>query len=206
MYVPLLKCDFSGILVVAVPSEGCLGQRVLERLIYHEKSLQHVGSFDDETIEPMVGIVDGRLVSSVELFWSGARQLGAIQIRSPPLNKAKFARRFDEWFRTSGFTRLVLVTGVTCSFPLPGVLIKTDCLENPSIPRMEGKMFNESVRHAGFSKAWLKLNNDVEIILSSSIFDLEPLLEGICSLVNIEYKSIMSLEDLHLTPPPDGIY
>ena len=55
-------------------------------------------------------------------------------------------------------------------------------------------------------KAWLKLNKDVEILLSSSIFDLEPLLEGLCSMINIEYKSIMSLEDLHLSPPPDGIY
>ena len=102
MYVPLRKCDFSGILVVAVPSEGCLGQRVLERVIQHEKSLEHVGSFDDDTIEPMVGIVEGRVVSSVELFWSDAQKLGVIQIRSPPLNKTKFSRRFDEWFRNSG--------------------------------------------------------------------------------------------------------
>ena len=43
MYLPHSKVEFSGKLVLAVPSEGFLGQRVVERILESDKSFQHVG-------------------------------------------------------------------------------------------------------------------------------------------------------------------
>ena len=51
MYIPTEKVDFSGPLILAVPSEGCLGQRVVDQLINSEKSFKFVGSFDHTSLQ-----------------------------------------------------------------------------------------------------------------------------------------------------------
>ena len=51
-----------------------------------------------------------------------------------------------------GFTKMVLLSGVRCSFPLPNVIIKSSTLSNIDIPVMEDDMFHKSVHGAGFSK------------------------------------------------------
>lgn len=43
MFIPNSKVRFSGKLVLAVPSEGFLGQRVVESLLENDKNFQHVG-------------------------------------------------------------------------------------------------------------------------------------------------------------------
>lgn len=43
MFIPNSKVGFSGKLVLAVPSEGFLGQRVVESLLESDKKFQHVG-------------------------------------------------------------------------------------------------------------------------------------------------------------------
>lgn len=103
MYISHKKCELSGHLILAVPSEGCLGQRIVDRLLDHEKTFEHVGSFNHEVLQPMVGIVvDGRTVTCMELFWSSSLKLGIVQLRAPPFNRDTFCDVFHSWFETSG--------------------------------------------------------------------------------------------------------
>ena len=107
MYYPKEKCDFSGNLILAVPSEGCLGQRVVDKILEHELSFGHVGTFDHDILQPMVGFIkNGRIVTSMELYWSDALKVGIIQLRSPPFNKETFCDVFQNWFTQSGITDL----------------------------------------------------------------------------------------------------
>ena len=51
MYLSNEKIDLSGPLIVAIPSEGCLGQRVVDQIINTEKSFKFVGSFDHPSLQ-----------------------------------------------------------------------------------------------------------------------------------------------------------
>lgn len=54
----------------------------------------------------------------------------------------------------------------------------------------------------------VKKADSTDVLLSSSIYDLEPILEALCSLVSLPYRNIMALEDMHLSEGvlPEGIY
>ena len=45
------KVNYHGPLLVAVPSEGCLGQRVVDQILSSEKSFKFVGSFDHPSLQ-----------------------------------------------------------------------------------------------------------------------------------------------------------
>ena len=45
------KVNYTGPLLVAVPSEGCLGQRVIDQIVMSEKSFKFVGSFDHPSLQ-----------------------------------------------------------------------------------------------------------------------------------------------------------
>ena len=50
-----------------------------------------------------------------------------------------------------------------------------------------------------------KIDN-TDVLLSSNIYELDPMLEALCQLVSIKYQSIMAIEDMSLSPIPEGIY
>lgn len=50
------KFNYTGPLLVAVPSEGCLGQRVIDQIVMSEKSFKFVGSFDHPSLQVYLSI------------------------------------------------------------------------------------------------------------------------------------------------------
>jgi len=162
MYIPHEKINPSGALILAVPSEGCLGQRVVDQLINTEKSFKFVGSFDHTSLQPMVGYTDeGRLVTCMELYYSSSLNVGAIQIRAPPTNIKSFIADFSSWFAQSGFEKVLAVSGAQSSFPLNPVM---SCGPNAASFGSEIPIdfVKQSVRRAGFSKVSLILEQPVE--------------------------------------------
>ena len=99
-----LAKSFSGKLILAVPSEGCIGQRAVDSILSDEgNNFEFYGSFDATSIQPMVGRVEnGRVVTCMELFFSPTTEIGLVQLRAPPLSNSSFCAEFIPWFRASG--------------------------------------------------------------------------------------------------------
>jgi hypothetical protein len=49
-------------------------------------------------------------------------------------------------------------------------------------------------------------NEDVTILMTSNIYDIEAPLEAVCNLVSIKYRNIMSLEHMDISNIPEGIF
>ena len=96
--------SFSGKLILAVPSEGCIGQRAVDEMLNDERNnFEFYGSFDASSLQPMVGRVEsGRVVTCMELFYSPSSEIGLVQLRAPPLSNSRFCADFIAWFNTSG--------------------------------------------------------------------------------------------------------
>merc|ERR1712062_394944 len=204
-YIPNVKVELKGKLIVAIPSEGCLGQRVADQILRNEKSFKFVGSFDHSSLQPMVGYLeDGRLVTCMELYYSENLEIGVIQIRAPPLKIQSFVQAFTLWFNNSGFSEIVATAGVQCSFPIPDVLLcgKT----NVQIPYVEPEFLQQSIRRAGFAKCLKRNIPEASIVLSADIGTIEPMVKALCEATNINYSDIMSIEHLQISEIPVGIF
>ena len=77
----------------------------------------------------------------------------------------------------------------------------------------------QSVRRAGFSKVFavslitvvsafqvLVRDADSDVLFSTDIFNLEPLVQAVCDIAKIKYRDIMSIENLQISDPPVGIF
>ena len=49
-------------------------------------------------------------------------------------------------------------------------------------------------------------NPAVEVVISSSFYELEDMLEVTCAQVGIKYSPTMAFENMHLSAMPEGIY
>ena len=50
-FIKLKKIDLEGKLLVSVPSEGCLGQRVVDQILTNNKCFEFVGSFHHSSLQ-----------------------------------------------------------------------------------------------------------------------------------------------------------
>lgn len=209
-FIPESK-DFqpSGKLLISIPSEGCLGQRVVDQILSSNKELKFAGSFDHPCLQQMAGFVDdGRLVTCMELFYSEELKVGLIQIRAPPLKTEKFVTDFLHWFQSSGFAHIVASAGMQCSFPVPEVLVCGHQMDGESndIPFIEKSFLQQSIRRAGFSKCLMKNSESSTLFLSADLMNLEPMVKSICRAVDIKYFDEMGIENLKLSDIPVGIF
>ena len=50
-FIKLKKIDLEGKLLVSIPSEGCLGQRVVDQILTNNKCFEFVGSFHHSSLQ-----------------------------------------------------------------------------------------------------------------------------------------------------------
>ena len=50
-FIKSKKIDLEGKLLVSIPSEGCLGQRVVDQILTNNKCLEFVGSFHHSSLQ-----------------------------------------------------------------------------------------------------------------------------------------------------------
>ena len=50
-FIKSKKIDLQGKLLVSIPSEGCLGQRVVDQILSNNKCLEFVGSFHHSSLQ-----------------------------------------------------------------------------------------------------------------------------------------------------------
>ncbi|CAG5096024.1 Oidioi.mRNA.OKI2018_I69.XSR.g14444.t1.cds [Oikopleura dioica] len=205
MFIPSKNIEsFSGKLILAVPSEGCIGQRAVDSILSDEgNNFEFYGSFDATSIQPMVGRVEnGRVVTCMELFFSPTTEIGLVQLRAPPLSNSSFCAEFIPWFRASGFEKLILLAGVQCSFPLPQVVVVSP-EDHENVQYITEDFLNSSIRRAGFSKKMVAQLNSVDLIMSPNIADLSHILRTCSSLYKVKCADALSLEKLSVQ---DSVY
>ena len=55
-FIKSKKIDLEGKLLVSIPSEGCLGQRVVDQILTNNKCFEFVGSFHHSSLQVIFGI------------------------------------------------------------------------------------------------------------------------------------------------------
>ena len=55
-FIKSKKIDLEGKLLVSIPSEGCLGQRVVDQILTNNKCFEFVGSFHHSSLQVISGI------------------------------------------------------------------------------------------------------------------------------------------------------
>ena len=55
-FIKSKKIDLEGKLLVSIPSEGCLGQRVVDQILTNNKCFEFVGPFHHSSLQVIFGI------------------------------------------------------------------------------------------------------------------------------------------------------
>ena len=63
-FIKSKKIDLEGKLLVSIPSEGCLGQRVVDQILTNNKCFEFVGSFHHSSLQVISGISSPNLKGS----------------------------------------------------------------------------------------------------------------------------------------------